>query len=100
VPALPPWLTSSPDGLLLSIWAKPRASRTKLAGERDGALAVALAAPPVDGEANAELVKFFSKLLGTPKKNISVAKGATGRSKTLLISGVSEEEALKILTAY
>ncbi|PLX43863.1 MAG: hypothetical protein C0609_07075 [Deltaproteobacteria bacterium] len=84
--------------MLLKIWAKPRASRTKIAGEREGALAVALAAPPVDGEANAELVKFFSKLLGASKKDVTVLKGATGRAKTLLVSGITTEEALKSLS--
>jgi uncharacterized protein YggU (UPF0235/DUF167 family) len=47
------WLKSVPTGVELLVLVQPRASRTKVLGEHDGRLKIALAAPPVDGEANA-----------------------------------------------
>lgn len=85
---MPTWLRDLPSGVAVEVLVQPRASRTKIVGEHDGRLKVQLAAPPVDGEANAALVAFFADLLGLPKRAVEVASGATGRRKTLRIEGV------------
>lgn len=72
----------------IPVRVQPRASRTELAGEHDGALRVRVAAPPVQGEANAELVKFLAKRLGVPKSAVRVVSGGTGRNKLLEVDGV------------
>ena len=73
----------------LSVRVQPRASRTEVVGEHDGALKVRLAAPPVEGEANRELVRFLGKLLGVAPSRVTVVSGATGKSKVVEIEAVT-----------
>lgn len=68
---------------------QPRSSRCKIAGILDGALKIALTAPPVDGKANAALCEFFASLFRCPKSAVSVVSGMTNRNKILEIAGVS-----------
>ena len=83
-------LTRDGDDLLLSCYLQPRASRTEIIGEHDGALKIRLSAPPVDGAANAELVAFLAKLCGVPKQQVVIESGATGRRKRVRIRGVND----------
>lgn len=72
----------------LRVRVQPRASRTEIAGEHDGALKIRIAAPPVEGEANRELVRFVAKTLGVAASRVSLVSGAAGRTKLLEIAGV------------
>jgi len=65
----------------------PRASRNRVVGIRDGALKVALTAPPVDGAANEALRKLLSKTLGVPKSAVEIVRGERGRTKLLRVRG-------------
>ncbi len=78
-----------PGAVRLSVRVQPRASRSEVVGEHDGALKVRLAAPPVEGEANRELVRFLGKLLGVAPSRLTVVAGATGKSKVVEIEGVT-----------
>jgi uncharacterized protein len=71
----------------LDVLVVPRASRTRVAGVQDGRLKVQLAAPPVDGEANAALVEFAADLFGVRRSAVTLVAGATGRRKRLRIEG-------------
>ncbi len=84
-----PWLREVPGGVVLEVLVQPRASRTRVVGEHDGRLKVQLAAPPVDGEANEALVAFLAAALGVRKADVVVARGETGRRKTLRVAGVA-----------
>jgi len=75
----------------IDIYVQPRASRTEIAGEHDGAIKVRLAAPPVDGAANAELVAFIAERLKIAKSNVRVVKGVTSRRKVIEVDGCSEQ---------
>ena len=86
-------ITGTEGGARLSVWAKPRSAKSRVLGVREGALEVAIAAPPVDGAANAELVATLAKALGIPKRDVSIAKGASGKNKVVDLAGVSPEEA-------
>jgi len=86
------WIAGKDGEVRISVWAKPRASKTSLDGLRGDALSVRIAAPPVDGAANAELVKFFSKLLGIAKGDVEISKGATGRTKTVVVRNMPLDE--------
>ncbi|MBA2918531.1 hypothetical protein GON01_06030 [Sphingomonas sp. MAH-20] len=97
-----PW-SENADGLTLTVRVTPKASRTAIAGIvplPDGrtALSIRLAAPPVEGAANAELAACLSKTLGIPKSAITLASGQTARVKTLRISGAFEALADQLRT--
>lgn len=67
----------------------PRASRSEIVGEHDGALRVRVAAPPVDGAANDELVGVLAKAFGVPPSAIAISAGQTSKVKTVKIEGGS-----------
>jgi uncharacterized protein (TIGR00251 family) len=82
------WARDAAGGAELEVLVQPRASRTRVVGEHDGRLKVQLAAPPVDGEANAALVAFLADALGLRKADVAVLRGETGRRKTVRVAGV------------
>jgi uncharacterized protein len=78
----------------LEIRVIPRAGRSGFAGRRDGALLVRLAAAPVDGAANDELIALLSKALKIPKRDISIVSGERSRSKRIRIEGMDRDQVL------
>jgi hypothetical protein len=78
------------EGVSFGVRVSPRASRSAVLGVHAGALKVSLAAPPVDGEANAELRALLAKALGVPKRAVEILHGEHGKSKTVHVQGVSE----------
>jgi len=78
----------------LEIRVIPRAGRSGFAGLRDGALLVRLAAAPVDGAANDELIALIAKALRIPKRDITIVSGERARSKRIRIAGIDREQAL------
>ncbi len=93
----PAYLSEAPGGTIIEIWAKPRSSKTKVAGLHGSALSVAISAPPVEGEANKELIEFFAKLLKVPKTSIELASGSTGRNKRVLVKGAVISEVSQVI---
>jgi uncharacterized protein (TIGR00251 family) len=77
------------EGALISCHVQPRASRTRLVGRHGDALKIQVAAPPVEGAANRELVGFFRKRLGCPAGAVSLKTGEQGRRKVVLVRGMS-----------
>lgn len=71
---------------------KPRASRSAVLGVRDGVLEVAVAAPPVDGAANAELVRTLAAALGVAKSALEIVSGASGKNKLVAVRGLEEAD--------
>jgi uncharacterized protein (TIGR00251 family) len=80
--------TQQGRALTLSIKVVARASRTEIAGEYDGALRVKLAAPPVDGAANRELIRLLAKTFKLPQNAVEIIAGGTSKQKTVRIDGV------------
>jgi uncharacterized protein (TIGR00251 family) len=78
--------------VVVAVYVQPRASRTAIAGIHDGRLKVALRAPPVDGKANVELLRYVALILEVPKRDVSMLAGATGRRKRILVKGVALAE--------
>jgi len=72
-------------GAVISVKVIPRSSKSEIAGVFDGALKVRLNAPPVDGEANKELIKLLSKRFGVPKSAVSIVRGENTRLKQISI---------------
>lgn len=75
-----------------AVRAQPRSSREAVEGVREGALRVALTAPPVEGEANAALVALLAKALGVPRRDLAVIAGNANRSKRLRVVGLTVDE--------
>jgi len=73
------------DKILLEIKAVPGASKTELAGIKDGRLRIRLAAAPEDGKANAELLSFLSKALGCAKRDLRLVSGEKSRLKVVAL---------------
>lgn len=72
--------------IVLRIHAKPGAKQNTITDVSPEAIGVQIAAPPVDGEANAELLKFISKLLQLRKSDVSLDRGSKSREKVLIIA--------------
>ncbi len=85
------FLKETEDGTLILIYVQPKAKKNEIEGvdEWRGRLKVKVKAPPVEGKANREVVKFFSKLLGT---EVVIVRGETSREKDLLVRGLGKEE--------
>lgn len=80
----------------LDVQVVPRASQSRIVGLHDGRLKIQLAAPPVDGAANAALVDLLADTLAVPRAQIEVLRGHTGKRKTLRI-GLAATELLRRL---
>lgn len=77
---------SEKDGaLIFNVRVVPRASKSEIVGEIDGNLKIKIAAPPVDGAANAELIKVLAKYLDTAKGHIEITGGQHSRNKQVKI---------------
>ena len=86
------WLEERDGSVSITLRVVPRAARDGIAGVMGGeALNVRIQAPPVEGKANAYLVKFLSKQWKIPRANIEILSGETGRNKRLRISNPSAE---------
>lgn len=83
---LPPWLAVTRDGILVRIAAQPGARKPGLAGLHGDRLKVKVAAPPVDGAANAAIESFFAELLGIGRRYVRVHAGQTSRRKDIIIA--------------
>jgi uncharacterized protein (TIGR00251 family) len=77
------------DGAIVALKVIPRAGRTMLAGVRDNALLVRLAAAPVEGAANAALLAFLSDQLQIPRARLEIVTGEKSRSKRVKVRGMS-----------
>lgn len=75
----------------------PRARTTDVAGRHGDALKIRLAAPPVDGAANDELVRYLAERLAVPRSAVTITAGRSGRRKTVKIAGVATADALRAL---
>jgi len=92
------WLKVLADGVELAVLVQPRASRTRVVGEHDGMLKLQLAAPPVDGEANAALLEFLSKQLGVPRRHVILTAGDASRRKRVKVVGVAAATVEAVMT--
>lgn len=84
-------------GITLRLKVQPRASRTELAGPYGDALKIRVAAPPVDGEANEELIRFLARRLGVPRAAVTITSGLGGRSKVAAVAGIGARDAAERL---
>ena len=91
------WLTATADGVRLTLHVQPGARRTEVAGLHGDALKIRLAAPPVDGKANAALIEFIAERLSLPKSAVSLISGQTSRRKLLEIDSPPADTRQRLL---
>jgi uncharacterized protein (TIGR00251 family) len=85
------------DGLEIRL--QPRGGRDQVMGERDGAVLIRIAAPPVDGKANAALITFVAKTVGVPKSEVMIIRGETSRNKVIRVAGRAADDVRAALLA-
>jgi len=85
------------SGVEISIRVIPRARKTALSGTRGNALLVRLAAPPVDGAANASLIDWMARLLHVPASSVRIVAGERSRDKRVAIAGATAERVKRAL---
>lgn len=84
------------DSVRINVYVQPRASKTAVVGMHDGCIKIRLAAPPVDGAANAALIEFIAERIGVARSRVRLISGASSRRKVVEIDGV---EAAAVATA-
>jgi uncharacterized protein (TIGR00251 family) len=93
------WLTVQPTGIRLTLHVQPGARKSEVAGEHGEALKIRLAAPPVEGKANAELLRWLADYLGVPRKAVTLLNGERNRHKIVAVDGLDAAAALAMLLA-
>lgn len=96
---VPAQIRDVPGGCLLNVRVVPRARLTALAGWRNGALVLRVAAPPVEGAANTAATGHLAELLGIPRRRIRIVAGAASHHKQIQIDGISAADLRARLTA-
>src|SRR5262245_23034641 len=81
-------IQDTPDGIVITVRAVPRARKSGVAGTRGDALLVRLQAPPVEGAANVELVSVIAAALRVPVRAVSIADGDRSRQKRVRVTGI------------
>jgi len=84
------FVTPKNNGVLLKLHIQPGATKTEIVGLHGDRLRIRLKAPPVDGKANAGLIRFLSDILKVPKGRITITHGEAGRQKTVFVEAISE----------
>lgn len=87
----------SARGVELRLHVYPNAARSELVGFSEGVWRVRVAAPPLKGKANKELIAFLAQKLGLSKGDLIILKGHTSRNKLISIAGLTREELTKRL---
>jgi uncharacterized protein (TIGR00251 family) len=76
------------DGIVIEVRVQPRSSKKGIAGVMDNVLKVKLTAPPVEGEANEQLIEVISEATGVRKSSIKIVRGLSSKKKVVQIRGV------------
>jgi len=90
---------ADPRSLTIDIRVVPRASKSEVVGWHDGALKLRIAAPPVDGAANDEVVRTLAKYFGVAKRSIEIIGGMTSKQKRVRIDDIDRRTAEALLSA-
>ena len=85
------------NGVRLTVNVKPLRGETKLFCEPDGTLTIHVAAPPMKGKANREIVRWLSKRLRTSSSNVQLVTGFYSNVKVIEITGITEAEIAAVL---
>ena len=90
-------LNEKDGAVTIRIKVQPRAPRTEIVGEHDGAIKLRVAAPPIDGKANEECRRFLAKLFDVSATSVEIISGDSSRDKVIRISSISARRVLEAL---
>ena len=82
-------ISATATGVRLVVHVQPRASKTEVVGLHGDAIKLRISAPPVDGAANAEVVRFLAETLRIPRRQVHLVQGDTGRRKVVEATRIS-----------
>ena len=82
-------VVATKTGVRVTLEVRPNAARTSLEGLYGDALKLRIAAPPVDGAANAAVIEFLADRLGVPRARVRLVGGAGSRRKRVEIDGLT-----------
>jgi uncharacterized protein len=85
-------LSEHAEGVVLPVRAHPGARKAGVRGEQNGALRVAVSAPPEGGRANRAVAEALAEALGLRRSQVELLAGATGRDKRFLVRGLTRAE--------
>ena len=80
------------SGVSFAVRLQPKAKKTAILGDMEGALKLAVTAPPIEGRANEALVKFVAQLLNVARSSVTIAAGTTSRNKVIRVEGLTAEQ--------
>jgi len=83
--------------IAVNFYVQPRASKTEVAGRHGDAIKIRVKAPPVDGAANEEVIRFLAKRFRVSRKSVELVSGSTSRHKQIAIQGVTPTEIVESL---
>lgn len=97
--SLPAIVRDSERGALVTVHVQPGSSRTECVGIHGDAIKIRLAARPIDGAANDELLRFIADQCAVPRANVRIDAGAASRRKRLSVKGLTAQVLLPRLLA-
>lgn len=89
-----PVVLNKDGNVAIKIQAKPGAKCNNVTDISDEAIGIAISAPPTEGEANAELVKYLASIFGVRKSDVSLDRGSRSRQKVVVVSGITTDRVL------
>lgn len=95
----PDWCTAEDESVRLTVLVVPNAAKSQIMGIVEGALRIRIRAKPVEGAANAELIRFLAEQLAVPKSALTLLRGQTGRRKQVAIqaAGINADRVRRTL---
>ncbi|HEU19491.1 MAG TPA: YggU family protein [Deltaproteobacteria bacterium] len=85
------------DGVVFNIRVLPRSSRCEIAGIQNDALKLKITAPPIEGQANEECIRFLSDALGVKRNRISIIAGRKSKNKSVAVTGLTTKDIESII---
>jgi uncharacterized protein (TIGR00251 family) len=94
-------ITPTRDGIRLNLKVSPGARRTSIAGTYgEDTIRLNVSAPPKEGRVNSEIEGFLSSLLGVPRSDVAVTRGASSRNKVVVVRGLQQTQTYHLLSPY
>ena len=86
------YMKETEHGVIFHIRVVPRSAKCEIVGVQDDALKIKITAPPVEGQANAECIRFLSDILKVRKNQVTIVSGHKSKKKTVAIEGIRRKD--------